>query len=432
MESYAPQPQEIAYVGSRAEYTQEIFSSQTELLVSEYFDTLLNCSDGITEELLQTLEVNGIIFGDDDAAIAAIVYTLEEPTVTESFRLPLNHRYGLLQAAVNRSLYRKCIHYCMPADGRLVCLVSFPRLKKAPAMHQQNLVTMLYLASEELKSSVEAELCAQISVAIGTLVYGVAQIPESYQSALDLLRYSRFMEQPDYDILMAPTPEVLNCTRDEMTNVNLTLYRMIKNLRQGENLEPLRCALDKAMADALSFSAHSLKQLRKNVFSILQSVLSHMISLGILSPAFSEESDAMEAVRSAKTHQTMLLATDKLWDLLLQYHTQQHPNLQPDKIDAVRSYIDENYTDFNLSVDSLAEMVKISQPTLSIQFKKKLGSSITDYISLLRIDKARVLIQQTDFPISEIAAQSGFGSLPSLYRAFRKYENISPGQLRQK
>lgn len=424
--------QEVSYIGNRAEHANDIFSAQTDLLVSQYYDTLLHRPECITEELLQTLEVNGVIFGDDDAAVLAMVYSLEESAVSDGSQAPRNRRYDLLQEAVHKSLNRKCIHYCFPADGWLTCLVSFPRLKTTPVMHQQNIITMLYLSAEELKQELEPVLQSRVSVAIGNLIYGVSQIPASYASATDLLQYNSFLETSDYDILMAPTPEVLNRAVDEISSANLALYRMITSAGAGVELNKLRPLFDRAIEAAVAYSAHSLRQFQKNVFSVLQAVISNLIGAGHIPATFSEESDILYRMINAPTRRELGQIIDDLWQLLEQYHTIQQPAAQPDKVDAIKRYLDENYADFNISVAALAEMAGMSQPTLSIQFKKRCGVSLTDYITELRLGRAKQLIQNTELSIAQIAAQAGFGSLPSIYRAFRKYENISPGQLRQK
>ena len=299
-------------------------------------------------------------------------------------------------------------------------------------MHQQNIITMLYLSAVELKQELEPVLQSQVSVAIGNLIYGVSQIPISYASAMDLIQYSVFQKTEDYDVLMAPTPEVLNWTADEIANANLALYRAITSSGPAMELEKLRPLFDHAVEEAAAYSAHSLRQFRKNMFSVLQAMISNLIGAGHIPATFSEESDILYRMINAGTRRELGQMMDDFWPLLQQYQTMQQPSAQPNKVDEIKCYLDENYADFNISVDALAEMASMSQPTLSIQFKKRCGVSLTDYISELRLGRAKQLIQNTDLSIAQIAAQSGFGSLPAIYRAFRKYENISPGQLRQK
>ena len=86
--------------------------------------------------------------------------------------------------------------------------------------------------------------------------------------------------------------------------------------------------------------------------------------------------------------------------------------------------------DPNLSVSQIALHFGLPQPTLSGRYKQYAGKNITDQIHAVRIRHARQLLQSSANSLSDIAQQVGYGSLATMNRAFRKYEGISPSQLR--
>lgn len=58
----------------------------------------------------------------------------------------------------------------------------------------------------------------------------------------------------------------------------------------------------------------------------------------------------------------------------------------------------------------IADEVGMSYFHFSRAFKQSIGMTLTNYVAERRIERAKKLIQETDFPISEIALRSGFSS----------------------
>jgi len=63
-------------------------------------------------------------------------------------------------------------------------------------------------------------------------------------------------------------------------------------------------------------------------------------------------------------------------------------------------------------------------------FKKTTGLTFTDYLSRVRIEKAKTLLLNPHLRISEIAYDVGFQSLTHFNRMFRKIAGISPTKYR--
>ena len=70
-------------------------------------------------------------------------------------------------------------------------------------------------------------------------------------------------------------------------------------------------------------------------------------------------------------------------------------------------YIDRNYTDPNISLNSVAESINISANYLSALFSQKTGLSFVEYLTKKRMAHARQLLRQTSKRSGEIAAEVG-------------------------
>ena len=90
-----------------------------------------------------------------------------------------------------------------------------------------------------------------------------------------------------------------------------------------------------------------------------------------------------------------------------------------------KPYLNE---DINLGV--LAKAAGISKHHLSYILNQELGQSFYDFINQYRINEAKSLIQEQtgDVVLIDIGYQAGFGNKVSFYRAFKKFEGLSPSE----
>lgn len=78
------------------------------------------------------------------------------------------------------------------------------------------------------------------------------------------------------------------------------------------------------------------------------------------------------------------------------------------------------------NLQSVAEHFYLNPAYFSDYFKKNLGITFTDYMRGLRINYAVSLMLNENMSLSDIAFQSGYGSLSSFYEAFSKVTGTSP------
>lgn len=85
----------------------------------------------------------------------------------------------------------------------------------------------------------------------------------------------------------------------------------------------------------------------------------------------------------------------------------------------------------NFTITELALEVNLNTFKLREGFKFLYGVTIYHFQSQVRLDLARTMLKDTDFPIEEIAYKTGFGCRNSLTRRFRQVYGTSPREWRQ-
>ncbi len=84
-----------------------------------------------------------------------------------------------------------------------------------------------------------------------------------------------------------------------------------------------------------------------------------------------------------------------------------------------------------LSVPQLAARLFLSPGHFSGLFKREVGVAPAAFIRQLRLEKARALLRETDWPLARIAEQTGFADAAHLARRFRAFYGQTPGAFRR-
>lgn len=96
----------------------------------------------------------------------------------------------------------------------------------------------------------------------------------------------------------------------------------------------------------------------------------------------------------------------------------------------VRRYLEDNYM-FDLSLDSVGEILHISPAYLSAQFKKYQKMNFLDCLTELRINAAKELLTDPFRSSAEVASMVGYEDASYFARAFKKRTGMTPTQYRR-
>ena len=93
-------------------------------------------------------------------------------------------------------------------------------------------------------------------------------------------------------------------------------------------------------------------------------------------------------------------------------------------------YIEDHLTE-PIGLVDVAHEIGLSPTYLSTFFHKTTGRRFSDWLSCQRLTRAKQLLHDRDQPIYQVAAETGFGSVSTFERTFKKYEGITPSEFRK-
>ena len=105
-------------------------------------------------------------------------------------------------------------------------------------------------------------------------------------------------------------------------------------------------------------------------------------------------------------------------------------NSEPAMITRAKDYIKTNQGE-DLSLGQVAKAVNTSTFYFCKMFKKATGLNFTEYLSRVRVEKAKNLLLNPNLRVSEIAFEVGFQSLTHFNRVFKKIAGESPSEFRE-
>jgi two-component system response regulator YesN len=94
-----------------------------------------------------------------------------------------------------------------------------------------------------------------------------------------------------------------------------------------------------------------------------------------------------------------------------------------------KNYIEANFHK-PVTVRRIARACGLSTSRLSHVFREKTGLTVIEYVTMVRIGKAKDLLLGTDTSCTEICFQVGYGNQSYFIRTFKRIVGTTPGRFR--
>jgi two-component system response regulator YesN len=133
-----------------------------------------------------------------------------------------------------------------------------------------------------------------------------------------------------------------------------------------------------------------------------------------------------------KTLHQLCRETRRVFTAALTFRDSQAQNQYDDVIYQARQYIDRHYADAELSLQDVAALVHLSPSHFSLIFSRETGETFKEYLSGLRLEKAKELLRTTALKSFEIAAQVGYNDPHYFSHVFKKHTGLSPRAFRSR
>ncbi len=268
-----------------------------------------------------------------------------------------------------------------------------------------------YQSAHQLQQAINEYYDIDITTAISGCCGGENAFKHAYQECVGLLN-SGFYEQKN--TILSKSDEIKH-------QEPIYPEHLAEDILRAFSLSDLEKALEmtsRLCSEMMKVRKYPPVELKNKLCNLLIKI---GYTKGIESNVFELSSEFLELSTMQEVEQWMCSHIQKMF---VKCEEKQNPD---NRIDAVQAYIEENYHR-PISLKELSESLYISQSYLSTLFKEHIGMNFSQYLTNLRIEKAKKLLQNNQYKIYEIAEMVGYADTRYFSETFRKNTGFLPKQ----
>ena len=280
------------------------------------------------------------------------------------------------------------------------------------------------------KQFIEKEIGISFSVAIGSPHKQLDGITVSYREAQDAHEYNGILGKRAFVVHYNDIKSMLS----ETDSINYTTFeeqQFVNCLKVGD-FSRARDVLDNIFNKNFTHGVNSVHMMKCRMFGLIFTMIS---ALGEI--ARGHEQSLLEDLNIVKRLlgcDTVIMLQEEMQKIIDEtdaYIGSIKCDREKGMINDIIDFIDKNYSNMDLNVSMIADQYNVSVAYLSKFFKKSVGEGLLFYIHKVRTEKAKKLLEETDYNVKEIAEMVGYYNSDSFIRTFKKYMGVTPGKYKE-
>ena len=201
---------------------------------------------------------------------------------------------------------------------------------------------------------------------------------------------------------------------------------LIAFLQTGDTKKAMEI-LNSLLGEIFSLSSGNLDIIKANIYELTAVLMRAGVDAGVSLTEMSQILKKVTIILAETTQydEVCLLTTEVMEEINRVISNNRFTKKSNENLINAISYIRNNYQ-HDLSLDTVAKSVFVSNYYLSHLFRDELNMTFSDYVNKVRMDEAIKLMKASGRSIQEIAQRSGFADASYFTKIFKKYHGITP------
>ena len=275
-------------------------------------------------------------------------------------------------------------------------------------------------------------------LAVGQSVERLSQIKKSYHTASrafsqrylygeNILYYDE-MELMEHRSGQADTNDNAYLKKVDVNALNpAILQKFLSNGLQEETenfVKDYFYAIGQEPMESLVFRNYVILNVRFSVITFLK-------GLGCDTEGMEPENTEEILAESGKNIESAIAYAEKMISQAMEIRDQTSGNKNRSILKTAVDFIDEHYMDEDISLNTAANVANVSSNHFSALFSQNMGQTFIEYLTTLRMNKAKELLRCTGMRSSEIAGEIGYKDAHYFSYLFKKTQGMTPSDYRK-
>jgi AraC-like DNA-binding protein len=279
----------------------------------------------------------------------------------------------------------------------------------------------------ELVEAVNRVMRVRLTITIGRFAASIRQVPFLFQEVKEASIYRDFSDQNQ----VIDLEELDLKSAHNKMNYSFPLERdLLQFLRMGQQDDVERTMED--FLNGLMTEGRKESIVQQGMLQLLGRMMNTMLTCGVDSHDLFKGVNLFDRLSQIRDPDEMLqwMKEEVVAPFMTEMSERSNSHLKESMEKAIH-YLQQYYMQQDISLDNCAEYAGTNRFSLSKAFKLYTGKNFIDYLTELRMDKAKDLIRDTELKIYDIAEKVGYQN-GYFNRMFKKMEGITPKQYRER
>jgi len=366
------------------------------------------------ESLPQDLEYCGINFNTDSFAVFIAHHEARKQDLPEQERVETSI---LVTEIFRRALEKTGMIYDIDEDDELIYIINLYQ----PVIANYNLKGILSFA----KQSVKRRLSVDLSIACSETTEGIPNIHNAFMQARKVMEYRLLLGKNN----VLSIDDIKNITCDSPFTFS-DKSRLIHAIAAGDR-QAMRDLFDEIFVSNLSGKYISIELGRCLFYDMINTAIGiAKMHESNAQGSFAIDTASIDEMLNCGTIQELKDKIIKIYEDICDHVAQNKKSRTMVMTEMVTKFIDDHFSDPNLSVSSIAKYFYINSAYLGNLYKEHTGQNIIDAIGVRRTFEAKQMLQDSNEKVKVISEKVGFTNVNTFLRSFKRYEGITPQQYR--
>ncbi|MEA4890707.1 MAG: helix-turn-helix domain-containing protein [Clostridiaceae bacterium] len=274
------------------------------------------------------------------------------------------------------------------------------------------------------KEALERQWNILLFIGIGRLYQDMEKVSVSHTEAIRALEYC-FLKGKDSLVFY---PDIQHYI---LSSINLPVNSdnpLLNSVKAGD-LKSCRRLLDEYFNNIINAGDFSIQYTYCLFYNFISIIIKACTEINAdFNQVFNQSSEQMLDIERYRNAKQLIEYVYQIYGTLCEYIQKNRTCHNAHMKEQIIAYINANYSNKNISLIEAADKLGFSPSYLSRSINQEFGIGFGELLSKARLGVAKTLLAEGGSSISEVADKTGFNSIYSFTRVFKKTEGITPSQ----